>query len=418
MMRFLILVVLTSLHICANAQYPAAVYQLEKQQMQNDSLEGVLSEKIEVEKCKYWMQRLSSEMLPAGVSINEVVQHRLMLLQYSEAHEQALWVAHVIAPEVGRGMHGRSNDFRPDPLVKTGTCTDRDYFIRDTLSDGKIKYDGFGYDRGHLAPSADFRWSATALSESFFYSNMSPQKPEFNRDSWAKLEDRFRFYVESTQRALFVFTGPLLRDNLPKMERSENKPSIPVYYYKIGYDPQKEFMAAFLMPNKRCEQAFDAYSITVDSLEALTGIDFFSSLPDALENRLEGMIDVKPFLNLREQADVKALEATELPRNHFNTAQAKYYSGKNEEITVCGTVVSTKKSSKGNVFLNLDKSFPNQVFTVSIFKDRLIHFSYAPEEYWSGKTVCVTGKVSDFNGVPSMMLENENAIRLYEDDEP
>ena len=105
-------------------------------------------------------------------------------------------------------------------------------------------------------------------------------------------------------------------------------------------------------------------------------------------------------------------------RESFNTSQAKYDSGKNEEVAVCGTVVSTKKSSKGNVFLNLDKSFPNQVFTVSIFKDRLIHFSYAPEEFWSGKTVCVTGKITDFNGVPSMVLENENGIKLYEVSEP
>ena len=400
------------------AQYPSKVRELEQKFAQGDSVQRQLADKIEIEKCAYWMQRLRTELLPQGSATKDLIQHRLMLLEYSETHEQALWVAHIIAPEVSGGMYGRSNDFRPDPLVNSGSCTDRDYFLRDTLPDGKIKYDGFGYDRGHLAPSADFRWSATALSESFYYSNMSPQKPEFNRDSWAKLEDRFRFYVESTQHALFVFTGPLLRDNLPKIERAENKPSIPVYYYKIGYDPQSNYMTAFLMPNKKCEQSFEAYSITVDSLEVLTGIDFFSLLPDSLENRLEGMNDVKPFLNLREQADSKALDATELPRNHFNTSQAKYYSGKNEEVTVCGTVVSTKKSSKGNVFLNLDKSFPNQVFTVSIFKDRLIHFSYAPEEFWSGKTVCVTGKITDFNGVPSMVLENENGIKLYEVDEP
>jgi len=105
-----------------------------------------------------------------------------------------------------------------------------------------------------------------------------------------------------------------------------------------------------------------------------------------------------------------------LPRNHFNTVQAKYYAGKNETITVCGTVVSTKLSSKGNVFLNLDKSFPNQIFTVSIFKDQLINFSYLPHEELIGKTIYVTGKVTDFNGTPSMSIQDEQAIKI-EDEE-
>jgi endonuclease G len=92
------------------------------------------------------------------------------------------------------------------------------------------------------------------------------------------------------------------------------------------------------------------------------------------------------------------------------------YSGKNESITVCGTVVSTKRSAKGNVFLNLDKAFPNQVFTVSIFKDKLLNFSYSPDEELLGKTICIEGKVSDFNGTPSMSIANENAIRVQSDE--
>jgi endonuclease G len=114
--------------------------------------------------------------------------------------------------------------------------------------------------------------------------------------------------------------------------------------------------------------------------------------------------------------DSKPLDPTSLPRNHFNTVQAKLYAGKNETITVCGTVVSTKLSSKGNVFLNLDKSFPNQIFTVSIFKDQLINFSYLPHEELIGKTIYVTGKVTDFNGTPSMSIQDEQSIKI-EDEE-
>ena len=111
-----------------------------------------------------------------------------MSLVYSEEHEQAKWVAHIISPDIITGNVSRTNDFRPDPHVSTGSTVEEDYFLKYLQPDSSYKYDGYGFDRGHLAPSADFRWSTTALSESYFYSNMSPQRPEFNRGTWAELE--------------------------------------------------------------------------------------------------------------------------------------------------------------------------------------------------------------------------------------
>src|SRR5690606_2430798 len=101
---------------------------------------------------------------------------------------QARWVAHIILPDIIDGQVTRSNDFRVDPMVRSGTAVEADYFLQSQKPDGTIEYDGFGYDRGHLAPSADFRWSESALSESYYYSNMSPQLAEFNRNGWAELE--------------------------------------------------------------------------------------------------------------------------------------------------------------------------------------------------------------------------------------
>lgn len=399
--------------LCAKAQnYTDSIQALEQHEEELKIALNNLKDVIEKQKLVFWSNQLKRVALPALSTNETIVHHALFSLVYSEMHEQAKWVAHVIAPEVRTGLAGRSNDFRPDSLVKSGTCTDRDYFLRDTLENGSIKYDGFGFDRGHLAPSADFRWSTNALSESFYYSNMSPQRAEFNRDSWAKLEDRFRSYVERNQSALFVITGPVLRDGLPRIERAVSKPSIPAYFYKILYDEKQAYMSAFLMPNKRCDFAFDSYAVSVDSLEQLTGIDFFPSLPDSLESRLEKTNDPAPLLTLKEQQDVKPLDPTQLGRNEFNTLQAKLYSGKNENITVCGTVVSTKRSAKGNVFLNLDKAFPNQIFTVSIFKNNLVNFSYSPDEELLGQVICVEGKVSDFNGTPSVTVSNEKLIRV------
>jgi len=173
-----------------------------------------------------------------------------MLLSYNEQHEQANWVAHIIVPDVITGVVFRSNDFRTDPLVKSGTADQADYFLTDTLADGKVKYDGFGYDRGHLAPSADFRWSAKALSESYFYSNMSPQLPELNREIWADLENTLRGYIHNNSDAqLYVVTGPILKNDLPKMERSIHKLSIPESYFKVIIDLKNQRGIGFIMPN-------------------------------------------------------------------------------------------------------------------------------------------------------------------------
>ncbi|MCB0820607.1 MAG: DNA/RNA non-specific endonuclease, partial [Bacteroidetes bacterium] len=207
-------------------------------------------EDLRLQELRENLQKFGNPELRPG---DEPVKHLAMNLLYSEEHEQPFWVAHMILPEIKFGAVGRTNDFRPDSLVKTGSAVEQDYFLKDSMPDGSIKYDGFGYDRGHLAPSADFRWSLRALSESYLYSNMSPQKPEFNRDSWAKLEDLLRAYVSENDVPLYVVTGPVLRDNLPKVERSANQVSIPYHYYKVAWDPKNARMIAFVMPNRLCE---------------------------------------------------------------------------------------------------------------------------------------------------------------------
>jgi endonuclease G, mitochondrial len=355
--------------------------------------------------------------LPKLEAGEEVVEHLAMSLVYSEKHEQAKWVAHIITPDVIGGVEGRSNDFRPDPLIKTGSTVEEDYFLKFQQPDKSYKYEGFGYDRGHLAPSADFRWSTRALSESFFYSNMSPQVVDFNRDSWAKLEDMMRAYITRNPTTQFyMVTGPLLNDNLPKIPKAKNKVSIPEKYFKIAVDLKNKRAVAFVMPNKKAEYPHESYAVSIDEVEKLTGIDFFASLEDGLENELEAQKDAKPFLSQAEQSDVNPENPTTLPRNTFNTVQAKLYMGKGEKITVVGTVVSVKLSGKGNVFLNLDKKFPNQIFSVTIFAKSISNFSYKPEEFLEGKKISVKGIVTNFNGTPSMSIENENAIEVLEEE--
>ncbi|WP_338762050.1 DNA/RNA non-specific endonuclease [Bernardetia sp. ABR2-2B] len=363
------------------------------------------------------IEDLNAVGLPKSDFKDEVITHSAMILTYAEEFEQARWVMHIITPDIAQTSFGRSNDFREDEKVSTGSAKQEDYFLVDTLENGKLEYDGFGYDRGHLAPSADFRWSEKALSESFLYSNMSPQKAEFNREVWAHLEDALRAYVIKNNTSLYVVTLPILSQDVQKIERGVNKVAIPKRYAKIAIDLKNSRGIAFLLPNAASTSLLTTFTTSIDEIEKLTQIDFFSNLSDELENRLESMTDGKEWIPSDEQQDVAAIDPMSLPKGYFNTNQAKYKTKSNKKVTICGTVVSTKLSSKGNIFINLDRAFPNQVFTVSIFADKVKNFPYKPEEYLKGKTICVTGKVSDYNGTPSMSVENGKSIVLYEEKE-
>lgn len=373
--------------------------------------EAQLQQELETLKLQKLRTDLRTYGLPALRAGEELIEHTAFFLVYDEAHEQARWVAHIISPEVLKGNVSRTNDFRPDPKISTGSAVEADYFLKYLQPDSTYEYDGFGYDRGHLAPSADFRWSQQALSESYFYSNMSPQRPELNRGKWAELEGMLRQYLQrSPHTQLYVVTGPVLHDSLPRIERSLNGLSIPQQYFKVVLDLNQQRAIGFILPNEACELPIESYAVTVDSVEALTGIDFFPALPDEQESQLESQTDSRLWLPDEQQEDVRPLDPESLPKNCFNTLTARSLAGTGYEVGICGTVVSTRLTRNGHVFINLDKKFPNQIFTVVIWKDNLLNFSYQPHIELQGRKICVEGTIRLSQGTPSMDIQHEKAI--------
>lgn len=359
------------------------------------------------------LEELRAQLKVLGFPEGEVVEHSAMALSYDEEHEQARWVMHLILPDVIRGSVGRTNDFRPDPKVSTGSAVEADYFLKELNDDGTYTYDGFGFDRGHLAPSADFRWSYTALSESYYYSNMSPQRAAFNRGGWADLEDALRAYVyRNPDHPLYIVTLPVLHDSLPKVERSENGLSIPEAYIKVALDLANERGIAFLMPNAKINDPLPTYAITIREAEQRSGLNFFPLLDGALAEQIETAIDLSAWFSDEILGDVQPLDPTQLPRGHFNTVQASRHTGSGKEIIVCGTVVGSRIARSGNAWLNLDRQYPNQIFSVYIKEEHLVNFSYNPDEFLIDQAVCVKGKVMDLGGTPTMRIENEKALVL------
>ena len=361
-------------------------------------LEGVKLNKIRVD-LKAW-----------GLPDSAYITHSAMMLSYNEEHEQANWVAHIILPDIKDGAVTRTNDFRPDPKVRTGTAVEADYFLKYLQEDSSYVYDGFGYDRGHLAPSADFRWSYTALSESYYYSNMTPQRPGFNRYSWAELENALRSYVYNhpgTQ--LYVVSGPVLHEDLPAISRSVNGVSIPESYFKIAVDLDRQRGIGFIMPNRQISAPIETFAKPIREIEAELGYDFGSNLPAEIQDKIETQTEVKIWLDLPE-SDVQPLDPTQLSQGHFNTIQAKIHMGKNREIIVCGTVVSMRKSKSGNIWMNLDKNFPNHVFSAYIPKDKVLGFPFNPMEQWSQKELCIEGVVQNFDNIPTIRIDRSKQI--------
>ncbi|MBN2881799.1 DNA/RNA non-specific endonuclease [Candidatus Woesearchaeota archaeon] len=206
------------------------------------------------------------------LSEGELVNHTYYSLSYNEKHEQANWVFYMLYSEIINGNTSRTDDFREDPLVSTGSASLEDY-------------KGSGYDRGHLCPAGSMTMNKTSMSESFYLSNMVPQDPSCNRGKWKSLEDKVRDWVMK-EDTLYIVTGPIFEDIIEKI--GDNQVTVSGYFYKIIYDPTgTEKMIAFIMPNAKMDNDISFYATSVDEVEELTNIDFFPIFDDNLEDLLE-----------------------------------------------------------------------------------------------------------------------------------
>lgn len=211
--------------------------------------------------------------IPYLAKAPEVVQHLGYSLQYAEEHEQAYWIGYQLTKKETEKRYDRTDKFLVDPLIVSGSASNADYARS-------------GYDRGHLAPAADMGWSNQSMVESFYFSNMSPQVPSFNRGIWKRLEEQVRSWAMEYD-SIYVVTGPVLTKDLPTI--GPNNVSIPNYYYKVILDNAGKDQKAigFLMKNAAGSGSLEAFAVSVDRVEKETGIDFFHQLPDEFEEKIE-----------------------------------------------------------------------------------------------------------------------------------
>ncbi len=212
-----------------------------------------------------------------------IIDKKHYSFSYNEAAEQAEWVAYWLSKEQIVNNDYERPYFQQDPMVSSGSAHWRNY-------------KNSGYDRGHLCPAADMEFNYSAFKDTFFTSNISPQLNEFNSGVWNYLEQRTRNWAKQNN-GVFVITGGVLKDPLTTI--GDESVVVPSAFYKIILSTyHDEFrVVAFLIPHNKNSKHYAEYATNVRTIEAATGIDFFTTLSKSEQDQLESRID-RLYFNL------------------------------------------------------------------------------------------------------------------------
>lgn len=204
----------------------------------------------------------------------QIIQRTGYTLAYDAKNKTPQWVAWELTDKETRGKEERTNDFQPDPeVIGTKVVT--------------YDYSGSGYDRGHMAPAGDMKWSKQAMQESFYMTNICPQDHNLNTEDWNDLEMKSREWARRYGK-VHIVCGPIYK-GIRNEYIGEHRVKVPDAFFKVILidDARKPYALGFLFENKAGERPLKEYLVSVDEIERITGMDFFSVLPDNLEDRLE-----------------------------------------------------------------------------------------------------------------------------------
>ncbi|MCM1311046.1 MAG: DNA/RNA non-specific endonuclease [Bacteroides sp.] len=220
---------------------------------------------------------LETAQVPDGTP-EELLRYKGFTVSFNPKTHQPNWVGwELLASEVG-GEHPRNQNFAPDTDVE-GCADPRDY-----------RHSGF--DRGHMAPAGDMKWDADAMRESFLMTNICPQSGDLNRGAWNKLEEKCRQRARRDS-AVVIVCGPVFDKSGASMLIGSTGVAVPKGFFKVVLSPYSNPPKAigFLMPNGPVKGGMQACAVPVDSVESVTGIDFFAALPDEIETDVEKQCD-------------------------------------------------------------------------------------------------------------------------------
>lgn len=194
-------------------------------------------------------------------------------LSYDADYKTPQWVGWTLTAEKAEGTVPREKNFYPDPDVRGAKAYPKDY----TNS---------GYDRGHMAPAGDMKWSHQAMLESFYLSNVCPQNKNLNRGDWKELEELERQWALS-EGTVSITAGPIYSKKNP-LRIGANKVAVPDGFFKVilvNY-PDAPKAYGFIFRNEAGSHPLSHYQLSVNEVERRTGMDFFPGLSEEIEERV------------------------------------------------------------------------------------------------------------------------------------
>ena len=243
-----------------------------------DQLKSWLGMETDQQKIEKSVQDADMSKLEIPVISNgkqgQILQRTGYTLSYDSKNKTPQWVAWELTKEETRGQEERSTEFFPDPDVIGSQVVTYDYSHS-------------GYDRGHMAPAGDMKWDKQAMQESFYMSNICPQDHNLNTEDWNDLEMKTREWARRYGK-VYIVCGPIYNGKRNEYI-GEHRVKVPDAFFKVILinNDNKQYALGFLFENEAGERPLEEYLTSVDYIEKLTGMDFFSLLPDEIEERLE-----------------------------------------------------------------------------------------------------------------------------------
>lgn len=230
------------------------------------------------------VSQLMKVVMPKGVP-QQMVQYEGMDVNFNSSLHVPNYVVWELTADETNGENPRYNKFMTDPDVDG--CPDT------------WDYNYSGYDRGHMAPAGDMKWSHEAMRQTFYLTNICPQSKALNTGAWNRLESNCRKWAQRDS-SLIIVCGPVIGDKIDEYI-GDSRVAVPKRFFKVILAPFACPIRGigFIMPNDRVEGGMQAVAVSIDSVEAVTGYDFFSALPDDVEAEVESQCDFYKWNALR-----------------------------------------------------------------------------------------------------------------------
>lgn len=235
----------------------------------------------------------ASETVPAGVNYSlpalransgeQILYKKAMTISYNKQMRTPNWVAYQLLKADMDGTATREPEFY------------QDFDVEAKYRVSTYDYSRSGYDRGHMAPAGDFSGDSKAKKQTFYMTNVCPQNHTLNGDSWNTLEKQCRAWARR-EGGIYSVVGPIYTSTNPE-RIGTHKVAVPDKFFRCILSLRKghEKAIGFIYDNTSNRQRIAHAACSVDEVEKMTGLDFFTALPDKLEDKLESSYSLKDW---------------------------------------------------------------------------------------------------------------------------